>query len=361
MSLSRATLPQEFYDVTSDMLLLQPEPQYLHGALLKAAMAASLSQSSDVGLPGRLIGGSGASYGTPDQHRLMMEQRALASEAVQFVSELGKGVGHTVRINRPQFADTTYTQASRLVATGATISTTPIDVASEQTAITLQRFAGPYDSTNSRVAPLAVEKFDAGMALHKLVEIRGFHLKRDFDKFMDAVGVALFGTTSSTIRPNGFTADNDHTVAGSGPMDWDTLTRVEQSLDEGNVPRFSNGNRICVLHPRQIQQLKNDPDFMKQAVFHKDKNPLFQSYVATAGNLDIYVSNTLATASNGSSVTVYRGQCFGPGMVGCGMGRKPEVVSSTADNYGELSLVVWLMYAGFVTLDNRFGRTITTG
>ena len=72
MTLNRGTLPQEFFDITSDMLLVQPEPQYLHGAMLQSAMGAALAQASDVGLPFRTLGGAGASYGSVADDRLML-------------------------------------------------------------------------------------------------------------------------------------------------------------------------------------------------------------------------------------------------------------------------------------------------
>lgn len=359
-SISRATLPNEFFDITSDMLLVQPEPQYLHGALLQAAMGAAMAQISDAGLPFRMLGGSGAAYGTVADDRLMLEQRALSSEAAIVVPELGRMPGHTVRINRPSFTNSTYTQASREIPTGATISTTPGSVGSQQVAITLKRFGGPYDNTAAAVTPLGLEKFDASLSLHKLASIAGKHLKRDYDRFIDAVGVALWASGSTTVVPAGFTDENSFAAAGDGPMDYETLTRVESTLDAANIPRFMNGKRICVLHPRQIQQLKVDPMFQRLAAFHQVKDPLFTSYVATVGNLDVYVSSTLTTNSNTNSITVYRGQAFGPGMVGCGLGRMPEVMPSSADNYGETVAIVWLMYAGFSVMDNTFGCVVST-
>lgn len=360
MTLNRGTLPQEFFDITSDMLLVQPEPQYLHGAMLQAAMGASLTQVSDIGLPFRMLGGAGAMYGSTADDRLALEDKALSVEAVKVIAELGKKPGHTVRVNRPAFANTTYTQASRTVPSGATISTTPIDVSSEQVAITIQRFAGPYDSTNSRVAPFGLERFDSSMSIHKFASIAGKHLKRDYDRFIDAVGVLLWASGSTTIRPTGFTADNDSTAAGDAAMSYDVLSRVETQLDTANIPYFANGMRMCVLHPRQVEQLRGDPAFQRLSVFQPDKNPLRQCYVASVGNLAIYKSNTLTTATNGSSVVMYRGQAFGPGMIGCGVSRIPEVLPSTADNYGETPLVIWLSYLGFQVLDNRFGCLITT-
>lgn len=358
MVMSRATLPQEFFDITSDMLLIQPEPQYLHGQLIKMALGASLNPSDMSGImPDRGVGSKGADYGSVESDRFKLADD-LYSEAVKVVPELGKGPGHTIKINRPVFANTTYTEASRLVAQGTTISTTPIDVSSEQVAITLKRFAGPYSSADSAVGPLAIDKFDAQLPIHSLVKVQGKHLKRDFDRFIDAVGVALCDLPTTIVRPAGFSVSADSTVAGDAPMDLELLTRVETTLDSANIPMFANGKRMCVLHPRQIQQLKNDPAFQRQAVFVNSHNPLLKSWVASCGNLDIFQSNTLSTES--STVTIYNGQCFGPGMLGVGAGNLPHVAYSTADNYGEQSLVVWLWYAGFQNLDQRFGVRIKT-
>jgi N4-gp56 family major capsid protein len=280
-------------------------------------------------------------------------------EACTFVAELGKGVGHTIKINRPVFANTTYTEASRIVATGAQISTTPIDVSSEQVSITLKRYAGPYDQSNSRVAPLAIDKLDARLPVHSLVKMTGKHLKRDFDRTLDAIGVALADLCTTVVRPAGFSNDSDSTVAGDAPMDFETLSRVQSSLDSSNIPMFANGRRVLVCHPRQIQQLQSDLAFQRLASFDRtDVNPLFKSWVARVGNLDIFQSNTLLT--NASTVTIYKAQAFGPGMLGCGASDMPRTAYSTSDNYGEQSLVIWLWYAGFANLDQRFGVSVRT-
>ena len=55
---NRASLPEEFFDITSAKLLLQPEPQYLHCLLLKMAMSASFTPDAQMGFtPGRSFGG----------------------------------------------------------------------------------------------------------------------------------------------------------------------------------------------------------------------------------------------------------------------------------------------------------------
>src|SRR5262252_2132480 len=194
-AISRATLPQEFFDITTAQLLMQPEPQYLHARLIKNALRAELDASGAIGLPlaGRQFGASGPGYGDLEGSRLMLAPNDMMAEAVKVVVELGKDqVGHTIRINRPKFTNSTYTETARRVPVGTTISTTPINVESEQAQITIDRFAGPYDNGQSAVAPFAIERFDASRAVHSMAAVKEFHLRRDFDRTVDTFGVQLF-------------------------------------------------------------------------------------------------------------------------------------------------------------------------
>lgn len=356
--INRASLPAEFLDLTSAKLLKQPEPQYLYAQLWKMALAKSLAVPGSLGLPGRAIGGSGDGVDSAESHRLQFEDPVFGA-AIANVAELGKSkVGHTVRLNRPYFINSTYTEAAREIPSGSTISTTPIDLSSEQVPITIRRFGGPY---LSEVQPYGIDRFDASMALHSLVDMVGEHLKRDFDKTIDSFIVSLLDLASSTVRPKGFSADSDFTTQDSGPMDYEMLTRISQVMDEAGIPVFPNGRRVCVLTPRQIASLANDGDWQKLSVFDKPSNPLLSKmYFKSTETLDIFKSMTLDTDSNASSVTVHKGHAFGPGVIGSGVGDMPRVAFSTADNYGESALVIWLMYAGFKLLDNRFVVSVRT-
>lgn len=363
-NISRATLPQEFFDITTAQLLTQPEPQYLHAQLIKNALNAELDTGGAIGvpIPGRQFGDSGPGYADLEAARLALAVDPIMRDAVKVVVELGKGqVGHTIRINRPKFTNSTYTQASRRVPVGTTIGTTPINVESEQAQITIDRFAGPYDSAASvpAVSPLAIERFDASRGVHSMAAIKEFHLKRDFDRTIDAFGVVLFDQAATTIYPDGMTADNDAATAGAFPMNYGQIVDTHTSLSRAGIPTFSDGKYLMVLHPEQTGQLARDPEFQRLAREHTDFNPLFKaSYFRTIDKFHILESSTLTTATNSSSVSVYYGQAFGPGMVGLGAGEMPRTAYHTNDNYGETALVIWLWYAGFSVLDNRFGRSV---
>lgn len=355
MGASRVTLPQEFYDRTSDKLLVKPQPQFFYADLFLGALAASLEPVSEMGLPWRSIKGQGmGDYGTPflqDQLRL---SSPLMTDVIAAKVDFTAAPGNTIRINRPSYATTTYTETSRRIPSGSTISTVPTTPTSEQTNLTLFRYGGPYDQANTRVAPLSVEAFDATMGVHKLVQVVGNTLVRDLHYFVDAVQVSLLDLAANKIYPEGMTADNDATSAGMFPFTFEELIRTERSADDLNLPTFPDGYRAFVGTPTQIAQLGIDPLYIKQAEFHPAYNMLFPNYVKSVSKTHIFKSTTLTVATNSSSVGVHYGHYIAPGALLAGMGRKPHVEPSTDDNYGETAKVVWLADLAFGLADNTF-------
>ncbi len=364
---SRVSLPENFYDLTSPQLLLQPEPGYLFARAALAALGKDLPIPDVLGLAGREISGAGAGYVDPASQQFDMNKGGqLIADTFAATIDFDTMPGQTVRLNRPLYPNTTYTIASRQIGTNTAISTTPISVGSEQVDITCFRFAGPYDQANSRVAPYGIDALDAKMGVHKMSQIIGGNLKRDFQRFLDSVFVLFaessVGSGSTAIYPNGISADNGITAVGAAPMDYDTIARAERNLDEANVPYFANtGKRGLVLTPQQLQELKNDAQYARYAEFHRDMNPIFPEYVGSVGKFDIFKSNTLRKVTNGSSVPVNRGLAFGPGIFGIGMAGAPRVAPSTDDNFGETAKVIWVAYLGMQMFDNRFGVSVRTG
>lgn len=362
---NRNSLPQEFYDITSPMLLVQPEPQYFHAQLFKMAMMADfkLPEGGPIGLPiaNRQIADSGAAYTSAEYDRLMLlPPDPVYKSAVGFVGEIGKRPGHTVKINRPVYGSGGFTLASREIPSGQTISTTAIDIASEQVSLTLKRYGGPYDADNGNVAPYAVDKFDASVMLHSVTQIVGKQLQRDLDRFLDQVLIALGNAASTTIWPGAFTADSQLMNAGDCAFDIDTVFRVEENLKNANIPRFPNGKYMGVISPTQSRQIKEDPLFAQYSKFPNpragdtEKNPLFASYVGTVGGVELFESTSLIATTNGNGVSVQSSQFFGPSAWGAGVGDLPEVAPNTQDNYGQSALVIWLLFAAFGLLDSRF-------
>jgi hypothetical protein len=368
--IDRPSLPEEFYDITSAMLLVQPDPQFFHAMLFKMALGAAMAISGGgpLGLQvgTRPIQDQGAAYSGVLYDRLMLATPdPVYSQAIMVVPEIAQGsIGHTVRINRPKFGSGGFTLASREVPQGATISTNAIDLSSEQVSLTLKRYAGPYDSTANGgaggVAPFAVDKLDASRAVHSVSQIVGKHLQRDLDRWLDQVFVGLGNLGATTLWPSGYTADNGSQVAGDMQGDVDTIFRAEETLKLANIPRFANGRYMAVISPTYSRQIKNDPQYIAFAKYFPQKNPLYTSYIATIGGIDLFESTTLTSTVNSNAVPVFTSQVFGPNFLGAGCSRLPEVQPNTQDNFGESALVIWLTYMAFTALDNRFSCQLHT-
>lgn len=354
-NVDRFMLPQEFYDWTSEKLLIQPEPQYTFAQMMLKAWGASLVVPGAVGLPGREVTYGAADYGSALDDRLNLEPDIISDNLFGVKIDFNGQPGTTVRINRPKYTDSTYTEASRRVVPGASISTTGIALSSEQAIVTLQRYAGPYSSA---IQPYVIERPMAMGGVHDLVKVAGRHLVRDFHKFLDAQGVALGMTGATTIYPVGMTAANDATTTASFPLTYEQLNRTAKYMDEDlKLPTLPDGRRVLVLTPTGEKQLQDDPQYARYAHDFEKTNPLFRRYTnlkAVSQNWYIFTSTTLDITANASSVNVHTGLALAPGAFGLGMGTSPVIRNSTNDNYGLSVPVIWEACLGFATLDSRF-------
>jgi len=356
MPISREELPEEFFDITSAQLLVQPEPQYFYASLFLQALAIELGVPDSLGW--RPVGGQGADYASAESGRLMLNGTNLPSELFAAKANFKGGPGHTLRFNRPRFTNSTYTEAARQIGTNQTISTVPITAGSEQVKLTIKRLGGPYDSTNSRVAPYALDAFDATMGVHNLAKFVGTHLKRDFHRMIDALMVLLADNASATTYPEGMSADNDATAAGMFPLTYEQMSRCAKQMDEADLPTLGDGRRIFVATPTGKKQLKDDPQFAAYAEGHKETNPLFPSYFGSTPEFHCFQSNTLTKTANGSSVDIHKGHAISPGVFMGGIGRAPSVRAASDDNYGETAKVIWLADLALGLADNRFVRSV---
>lgn len=375
--INRLTLSEEFQDTTSSKILRAPEPQYLHAVLWKMALGRGLDRlPGGLGLmAGRMAGGVGAPYPEAQEFQLQLSD-PIMTDALLVVPSSEAKVGHTVRINRPRFTDTTYTEASREI-TRTTVSTTPTNIGSEQVALTIKQYAGPYDTSQTKVAPYGLDSFDASRAVHDLAEEVGTHLQRDFDKTIDYVVGSLYDAVDAgnIVYPStAMSSDNDIATAGSGPLSFNQIIRGVETLENAKAPKFANGQYALVIGPTEKRQLAEDDEFQRLAVFigkgtDGPSNPLLKAnFYASVSGADIYVSQTLRTAANTSSINVRRNQMFGPGAVGSmvvpvnGLGGVgPRVQASTDDNFGLTAKVIWVLEAAFKTLDSRFAASLRTG
>lgn len=360
MAISRVTVPSEFFDITSGMMLKTPTPQFAFAQMAIAAQNRAALAAVDAELA--LSGARGAStqgIAVPgfDTFQLQLAT-SIFGEAIMAVEDASKnGIGETIRFNRPLFSGSNYTVAARTVNQAQSISTTPVEISGEQVPLTVKRLAGPYDSTNSRVAPFAIDRLASQRSVHSLVQLAGLHLVYDRMATLDGIfSLLLDGASTNVVRPAGISADSSFPASGEAPLDLDTLLRAEEKLANAHIPRFSDGTYLAILSPTQMRQLKLDPDFAKASQLLPEKNVLTNSAVTMVGDtIRVMQCSTVQTdTATVSGATIYRGVMMGPGAVGFGVADPCRVCTSTDDNYGETVKVIWVAYEAMGMLDERF-------
>lgn len=353
--MNRVSLPSEFYDIVNSKMLIAPTPQLPYAQAAIAALGKELEVPDNINLPFRgTSGNAGAPYLKLEEMQLNLNPNPLFSEIVAAKVDFAAKFGATMRFNRPSFATSTYTLASRIVGPNQTLSTTPVAVTAEQTSLTLLRLGGPYDSTNG-VSPIAIENFDANMSVHKLVEVAGLTLVYDYHRTLEGIITGLLDL-GTAIYPGTASADSDFTAVSDFPMDVETIRRAEATADTNSLPVFSDGYRIAVLHPTQILQLQSDDEYQKQAVFMPEYNTL-KGYVKTISRTHIFRSPTLTETTNGT-VKVCKGHFICPQSLLVGMGRPVSVRQASDDNFGETPKILWLGDMAFGLADSRFVYTL---
>lgn len=361
------TLPNNFFEKTSDRLLTAPRPQFVYAQGLLGALALSLDT-------GNLTGGwggtdhtsssapvGGASFPSLEDQALKLYNGVVSQLFTTPLEQTFVGQpGTVVNFNRPKYDSTTYTWTSRNIGPTQTISTTPIRPLGEQTSMQLQLIGGPYDSINSCIAPYGIDRFSAQTGVHKITDIVGEYMKYDFHKTLDAGVTALADLGTSIYPVPGMTSVNDIGATNGGAFSVEMIARTGKTMDDANLPTFPDGNRLMVLPPIAFYHLSGDPTF-QQARYFPEMNVVYKSYVATIRNFHLIQSTTLTSTTNTSNVTYWKGHAWAPGALGVGAGERPRVAFSNSNNFGLSNLVMWQACLALALLDNRYCYSLIMG
>lgn len=372
--ISRGSLPSNFVDfadsVSMNLRLPTPEPQYLFAQM---AMASSLSLAAmDAGQPTVQqfvsLSGGGASL-SPDLDRLVRVSEAMP-DAVKAVNGFGLGRGDTIKFQRDVYTAGTYTEASRLLSTGSTISTTGQTINEEEIPVVLKEYIGPHDG--SSVKPYAVWNFDAKIRANKeeLASKVTRHLRRDYTKWLDTVVRDMFRTTSNITYADSIANVLSFTAGAGHAFSLEAILAGRKSLSDREVQPFPNGRFVCLVPTCFNTQMVGDVDYRELSKNHAaGRNQIF-GYIGSVQDIDIFECSTLkqyaatdTVPGDGNAVpagaTVEEALLIAPGAVGMGNAMPgPELRFSDATNYGTEVKMIWYALHAFQTLDTRFCQRI---
>jgi hypothetical protein len=364
---NRGSLPSNFLDsIDAGLVLPEPEPQYFFARMAGGSQMLQTALDSDMSGAQhflKMIGG-----GQPVSPVLAEMARLIDAypDAITFVPGFGLNKGDTIKLRRPLYTGGGYDLASRLVKSGVQTSETGIAIKGSEVPVVLAQYEGPYDTTNSRVAPYVIEEFDAKFRANKdqLVSLVKHHLGRDRIKWLDTVIRNLFRASQYITYADAVANVLSFTSGAGHSISLETIFKAKQAIKDREWSPFPNGRyAFCVPTVFQTQML-GDPDYRALSAMHTNGvNQLF-GHIASIDDIDIFEVTTLKTYAAGETVptdgnavpsgaTVYEGLMFGPGAVGMGQAQAAKCFSSESTNFEKESKVIWRSTEAFQTIDER--------
>jgi N4-gp56 family major capsid protein len=376
---SDVILSAEFTDRLSQRLLIVPDPQFVFARWAYAAAAKAGMQSidsynmamlqlqegrvADVGALANtnqaMSSGMGGPLTLAGQNFTFPDMMLMAAEAAQ--------PGTTIKLNRPRFTDGATTLANRRVAPQTKLAGNTQAITRDQVDVTIYEYAGPGDSSGN-VVPISLSLFAQARSAHDLLSDIGNQLRRDRYKFLDDTIIgylvaAAESNASGTTRGADVAANSNFVGSGNEPMTLDLVFKAVEQLKTRYVPGLGfDGRYVAVLHPHQIQQLKNDPRYQASAVFMQGYNVLFPGYATTIENVVLCESQRMPTVTNlgAGSVTGYKGVVLGPQALAWALAKDAWSARDKADDFGRFARFVWMAHEGFSVADSTFVQELLT-
>lgn len=371
----------EFTDILSSQMLVTPDPQFVfarwaYSALVQNQMSqldgydmAMLTMRegriTETGIPANMDESMSSGMGGP---LMVANQGMLYPDMFMMVKEAA-GPGTTIKIDRPRFTDGLTTEANRRLTTQTKLFGNSQAVTMDQVDVTIYEYSGPGDGLTGAPAPINLSLFTQHRSKHDLLRYVGYQLRRDRYKFMDDVVInrliaAASATSTGTTR--GADAASNAAMIGGGnePFTFDLILKAVEALKLRFVPGIAlDGRYVMILHPHQIQQLKNDPAYQRLSVFMPNYNVLFPGYSSTVENVILCESQRLPLLSNlgsGANQTGYQGLVIAPNVLGWASARDAFAVRDKNDDGGRFAKFGWLAFEGWQILDDRFVQLIIT-
>jgi len=376
--IGRGSLPANFQDfgsrVTQNLVLPTPSPQFLfaHWAMAQRLSLAALNAGATTAQQYVTAAGGGAPV-PQDLDRLARVADTYPG-FVTAVDEFGKEMGDTIKMQRPIYSVGGLTEAAREMTGDEAISTTGRAIKSEEVAVVLKEFLGPYASDGSAPAPFAIKNFDSKYkkALLSIVGMTSNHLLYDYLFWLDTVIRDRFRASGYTTLADASLTDASSFVAGGNQgFTAEAILRARQTLADRNWQKFPGGNYVCIVPTCFNTQMLSDVEYRQLSAFHPQKNQLF-NYIGSIQDVDCFECSTTKqyaaasvvpgdeTGTVATSVTLEEAIMVGPGAVGFGTAVSeqqgvvgPECRFADDTNYGTIAKCIWYALHAFETLDAR--------
>ena len=197
------------------------------------------------------------------------------------------------------------------------------------------------------------------LSMHNELQEASISLATDMAQVLDESLMEAALSTTNTVYGGSRTVSTA-LVAGDS-FDTDVVKDVVEKLATNNAPKFEGAYYVCIAHPHQLRQLRDDPDWVDA---HK--------YVETGvGALDMgevgmyegvrFVETTNVPANDaiesqqkfGVSIPTWEAVIFGENAYAWAEALPVEMRTKEATDYGRMHGIAWYAIWGFGIIEEK--------
>lgn len=297
----------------------------------------------------------------------------------QFVMELDSfesKPGDTVRVNGPTFItpSSAPTTDRKLTSVADRVSDNPAQTIGENfQEVQLDEYLLPN--------PLQIQEYDAAHSAHDLAQMNGGALAEDYFAWRDAMILKRM-TDSTFVRYVGGVA-NEAALTTASKISADEIVISAALLSQRFIPRFPDGNYICIIDDATLATFYTEQKFLDASVRALASNaPVFRGEMVVYGGVRFIKSNNMAAVtidSDGANAEGSQALLFGTSTYGMypmgfadqlisqgrmdffrGKGAGPvarvrgqavSVRMNSNDDFGRFQEMIWLEHSAYSVID----------
>jgi len=246
----------------------------------------------------------------------------------------------TVTFNQPDLPSGTYTEAARRLTEGTAITAASKAITMSTKTLTFREYGGP--DVAGTVTPFGLTEKLLKMAKHDMIPIVGTFMRRDRNKWMDAVIRNDLLTTTVVETADG-SAEGAIAAGQVASAAW--LRRMNKTMKDNLVPTFPNGRHKLIISTKDERDLKNDDEINKAFREFAQANPIIVSgQLGFYEGFDFFVDTLMPTAAVGAAgaVTGYQSLAFGPYHEGHGVIMEPSIRYADDTDFQRQIRLLWV-------------------
>lgn len=254
----------------------------------------------------------------------------------------------TVNFNQPVLPTGVYTESGRRLTEGTAITSSSKAITLGQKTLTLREYGGPDEG--GTVTPFGITEKLLKMARHDMAALIGQFMRRDRNKWLDAVRRDDMLLATNVVTPDG---SAEGAIGAGVPMSASYLRALNKAMKDALVPTFANGRWKLIITTKDERELKADTEVAAAFREWAMSNPIITTgQIGFYEGFDIFVDTLMPTKAvgAGSLVTGYQQVAFGPYHLGQATLMAPSIRLADDTDFGRQMRMIWVSIEAFGSL-----------